>query len=59
MNQAGDVTCKDDVASSGTGAITTANAGNAFMAYGGANTITSTPAIGTVGRDGMFWKQVN
>lgn len=58
-NQAGDITGKDDSTMSGTGDIDTKNAGDAFMPGGGAGNITGRVAIGTVGRDGKVWKQVN
>ncbi len=59
VNQAGDITGKDDSAQSGTGSVTAATAGNAFQAGGGAGNITSTVAIGTKGRDNIMWKQIN
>ncbi len=59
VNQAGDITCKDDSTMSGTGDVSAANAGDAFRAGGGASNITGRVAIGTVARDGIVWKQVN
>ena len=59
VNQTGDITNKDDPTSEGTAAVAAANAGDAFMPGGGAANITSNVAIGTVGRDGETWKQVN
>ena len=58
-NQTGDITGKDDSAESGTGAVTTAQAGSAFQKPGGLTAITAQAAVGTVGRDDNTWKQVN
>ena len=58
-NQAGDITGKDDSNMSGTGDVDTTNAGDAFLPGGGGGNITATVAIGTVGRDGITWKQIN
>ncbi len=52
-NQSGEVSAKDD----GTGAYP--SQGAAFIAGGHANVITGNMAIGTIGRDGAKWKQVN
>jgi hypothetical protein len=67
VNQAGDITGKDDSNMSGTGDIDVGNAGDAFLPNagdaflpgGGAGNITATVAIGTAGRDGIIWKQIN
>jgi len=59
VNQTGDITGKDDAASEGTGIIAAANAGDAFVPGGAAGNITSNVAVGTVGRDGETWKQVD
>jgi prepilin-type N-terminal cleavage/methylation domain-containing protein len=56
VNQAGDITGKDDPAISGSGGI---QCGSAFMGAGNAYGITGKPAVGTVGRDGKMWKQIN
>ena len=60
VNQTGDITGKDDAAETGTGAVLAAQAGSAFRAGTGALTsITGLVAVGTAGRDGLTWKQVN
>ena len=62
-NQTGDIVTKDDSDISGIGGMYGAGggaAGDAFIGSGGnANSITGTVAVGTVGRDGFTWKQVN
>ena len=62
VNQAGDITSKDDPSLSGTGGMYGSGGGaaaDAFTGSGNANSITGSVAVGTVGRDGMTWKQVN
>ena len=60
VNQSGDITGTDDVDYSGTGDIDEGGSGNAFRAgTGGAGSITGQQAIGTAGRDGNLWKQIN
>ncbi len=58
-NQAGDITATATRPYSGTGVFVSSNSGNAFgsrFAYEG--TITGAVAVGTVGRDGLFWHKV-
>ena len=58
--QAGDITGTDTSAYDGTGDIDVGTAGNAFRSgTGGAGAITGQQAIGTLGRDGRMWKQIN
>jgi prepilin-type N-terminal cleavage/methylation domain-containing protein len=60
VNQTGDITGADVTTYSGTGALgTAATAGNAFKAGGAATNITGLVAVGTRGRDGNLWKQIN
>ena len=62
VNQTGDITSKDDPTTSGTGGMYGSGgglAGDAFSGSGGGGSITGTVAVGTVGRDGETWKQVN
>jgi len=59
VNQAGDITGTDDNGYDGTADIDEAGAGGAFRGTGAAGSITGQQAIGTVGRDGNTWKQIN
>jgi len=60
VNQTGDITGTDVSTYSGTGAVATAAAaGAAFKAGGLATKITGLVAVGTTGRDGHLWKQIN
>jgi prepilin-type N-terminal cleavage/methylation domain-containing protein len=56
VNQTGDITGKDDSAISGSSGIQT---GSAFLGAGNAYGITGKVAVGTLGRDGKMWKQIN
>jgi hypothetical protein len=59
VNQSGVVTQANDRAYFGTQKFDTHNAGAAFVAgEGWIRTITGTQALGTVGRDGNFWRVV-
>ena len=60
VNQSGDITGTELSTYTATDAIKVATAGNAFKAGGGGVTkITGLQAIGTKGRDGQTWKQIN
>ena len=60
VNQSGDIIGCDVPAYSGSGDFTGANSGAAFKAGTGAVTsITGLCAVGTRGRDGNLWKQIN
>lgn len=60
VNQGGDITGTESSAYSGTGDFAGSNAGYAFKNGTGGNTaITGVQAIGTKGRDGNTWKQIN
>jgi prepilin-type N-terminal cleavage/methylation domain-containing protein len=59
VSQAGDIVGVDDSAYSGAGKIVAANAGAAFKAGGPATNVTGQVAVGTRGRDGNVWKQIN
>jgi prepilin-type N-terminal cleavage/methylation domain-containing protein len=59
VNQTGDITGTDNVNYSGTGDFTAANAGAAFKSGGAATNMTGLVAVGTRGRDGNLWKQIN
>jgi len=60
VNQSGDIIGCDVAAYSGSGDFTSANAGAAFKSGTGAVTsITGLCAVGTRGRDGNLWKQIN
>ena len=52
INQAGDITSKD-------APLSPLSQGMAFEAGGHANVITGKAAVGTFGRDGARWRQVN
>ena len=54
VNQSGDITSKDDSA-----AANNIPAGGAFEAGGSDASISGNVAVGTIGRDGVRWKQVN
>lgn len=56
VNQGGDITAKEDSAITGSSGIQT---GSAFLGVGNMWSITGKVAIGTVGRDGKLWKQIN
>jgi len=58
-NQAGDITSTDDTPYEGMDAVDENTAGAAFIAGGNADSVTGRAAIGTVGRDGSVWHQVN
>ncbi len=57
VNQTGDITSKDDAASTDT--VVGSTPGIAFKAGGLDTSITGQVAVGTKGRDGKTWKQVN
>ena len=60
VNQTGDITGSDVSTYSGTGVYGASNCGNAFKAGTGSLTnITGLVAVGTKGRDGNLWKQIN
>jgi prepilin-type N-terminal cleavage/methylation domain-containing protein len=60
VNQTGDLISTENAPYSGTAALATAAlAGAAFKAGGPLTNITGQVAIGTRGRDGQLWKQVN
>ena len=60
VNQTGDIIGTESATYSATGALgTAATAGNAFKAGGAATKITGLVAVGTTGRDGFKWKQIN
>jgi prepilin-type N-terminal cleavage/methylation domain-containing protein len=60
VNQGGDITATELSSYSATTAFTSATAGRAFLAGSSTLTlITGRQAIGTFGRDGQRWKQVN
>jgi prepilin-type N-terminal cleavage/methylation domain-containing protein len=60
VNQGGDITATELSTYSATGIFTSANAGRAFAGAAGVSAIvTGRQAIGTRGRDGQLWKQVN
>ena len=59
VHQAGDITGTDDNGYDGTGDIDEGQSGSAFRGTGSAGSITGQQAIGTVGRDGNTWKQIN
>ena len=59
VNQAGDIVNTDYFTYSGTGRLTATNVGAAFEAGGTGSLITGRVAVGTRGRDGRRWKQVN
>jgi prepilin-type N-terminal cleavage/methylation domain-containing protein len=59
INQTGDITSTDYDQYSGTGDFAAGNGGRAFRAGGSVARITASVAIGTRGRDGQLWKQIN
>ena len=59
VNQTGDITGTDVSTYSGTAAFTAAKSGYAFKTGGSAGNITGLVAVGTKGRDGKIWKQIN
>jgi hypothetical protein len=59
VNQTGDIIGCDNLNYSGTGDFTAANAGAAFRTGGALTNITGLVAVGTAGRDGQLWKQIN
>jgi hypothetical protein len=59
VNQTGDIIGTDVPAYSGTLAFVASNAGAAFKTGGGLTNITGMVAVGTRGRDGQLWKQIN
>jgi prepilin-type N-terminal cleavage/methylation domain-containing protein len=59
VNQTGDIVGTDYSSYSGTGDFASTNAGAAFKAGGAATNITGLVAVGTAGRDGRVWKQIN
>jgi prepilin-type N-terminal cleavage/methylation domain-containing protein len=59
VNQAGDITASDNPTISGGGCYTTTCSDRAFTGSGLTGIITGKVAVGTRGRDGMIWKQVN
>jgi prepilin-type N-terminal cleavage/methylation domain-containing protein len=59
VNQTGDIIGCDFATYSGTAKIVAANAGAAFKTGGALTNITGIVAVGTLGRDGNVWKQIN
>jgi prepilin-type N-terminal cleavage/methylation domain-containing protein len=59
VNQAGDITATDFRLYTGHAHWSVSFAGSAFKAGGSLATITGPVAVGTRGRDGQFWKQIN
>jgi len=59
VNQTGDIIGTDYATYSGTTAINATNAGAAFRTPGTVTNITGLVAVGTRGRDGQLWKQIN
>jgi len=59
VNQTGDIVGTDFPTYSATGAINAGNAGAAFKTGGAPTNITGIVAVGTRGRDGNVWKQIN
>ena len=59
INQGGDIVNTDPFPYSGSGRLTATNVGAAFEAGSTASLITGRVAVGTRGRDGRRWKQVN
>ena len=61
VNQTGDIIGTDSSTYSGTGKFVASNAGSAFKSASGAalTNITGLVAVGTKGRDGNVWKQIN
>ena len=61
VNQTGDITSTDSSSYSGTNVIQPTNAGAAFSESSGSTdtNISGAVAVGTLGRDGNTWKQVN
>jgi hypothetical protein len=59
VNQTGDITGTESASYTGTGMFTATNAGAAFKAGGTGTKITGLVAVGTLGRDGNTWKQIN
>ena len=57
VNQAGDIVATDNASYSGVAA--SVFSGSAFKAGGNNQSITGKVAVGTLGRDGNVWKQVN
>ena len=58
VNHSGTLTTTEEVVYSGSNAFATGNGGRAFRAGGALGGITGPIAIGTVGRDGKFWRAV-
>jgi len=58
LNQQGDVLSTDDPSYSGVGYYAAATDGAAFGGSGSVDSITGSPATGTVGRDGNIWVPV-
>ena len=59
VNQTGDIIGTDYNLYSGTQAFVASNAGAAFKTGGALTSITGLVAVGTRGRDGNLWKQIN
>jgi prepilin-type N-terminal cleavage/methylation domain-containing protein len=59
VNQSGDIVGGEFPTYSGTGRFTPANVGAAFKAGGAVTSMTALVAVGTRGRDGNVWKQIN
>jgi prepilin-type N-terminal cleavage/methylation domain-containing protein len=59
VNQGGDIISTDSSLYEGKDAVNEKAAGAAFSGAGAADSVTGRPAIGTVGRDGNLWRQVN
>jgi prepilin-type N-terminal cleavage/methylation domain-containing protein len=59
VNQTGDITGCDVPLYTGSGIFVASNAGAAFKAGGAATGMTGLVAVGTLGRDGNRWKQIN
>jgi prepilin-type N-terminal cleavage/methylation domain-containing protein len=63
VNQTGDIIGKDDPLWTGPGGMYATGPGRAGHAFrgagGGVDSITGSVAVGTMGRDGKIWKQIN
>jgi len=59
VNQGGDITGTELATYTATAAFGVATAGRAFRSGGAVTNITGIQAIGTTGRDGQLWKQIN
>ncbi len=59
VNQTGDTVATDYNQYDGTGDFAAGNGGRAFKTGGSVGNITAQVAVGTRGRDGQIWKQIN